>query len=313
MVTLFTVDRGFGKLYDKQSSENMGLELLLAIKETARQIDELDLETKLGGTDPFQAIIGAKWSIFLLVVASIIASLVIGNMLTPTYQASVTIILSKSAQNAFAQPAAINQIADGDQFLADVVSAIRSNYTQDELRDQISAVLVPGEPNSIAIQATDSSGKRAQILANASAEVFLARTKPFELAQVREEQMKLMVEAKKAGSANSLVSLADVDEELEGLKRDLPTIEQSALSESELATYSLALRGRINSLEQRKQSLLSEMLDEGRTLILAPAVRPRTPISPNIPRNVIFSAVAALIVGVTLAIAFRPSRFAKSS
>lgn len=258
-----------------------------------------------------QAIFGAKWSILAFVFASIIASLVFSNMLTPTYQASTTILLSTSAQTALVQPGAINQILDGDQFLADVDAQVKPNYTQVELQDQISSVLVHGT-NTLALQATDSSSRRAKILADASAKVFLLDIERLELSQIKERQLELLQVANKA-DGGGIANFNDIVEELEQLKRELPTIKQSELSESELAAYSLGLRSRINTLEQKKQSLLSEALTEGQTLILAPAVRPRTPISPNLPRNVIFSAISALIVGVTLALALRPSRFVKSS
>ena len=284
---------------------------MLVIKETAQQIDELNIEAELGGVKPMQAIFGAKWSILAFVFASIIASLVFSNMLTPTYQASTTILLSTSAQTALVQPGAINQILDGDQFLADVDAQVKPNYTQVELQDQISSVLVHGT-NTLALQATDSSSRRAKILADASAKVFLLDIERLELSQIKERQLELLQVANKA-DGGGIANFNDIVEELEQLKRELPTIKQSELSESELAAYSLGLRSRINTLEQKKQSLLSEALTEGQTLILAPAVRPRTPISPNLPRNVIFSAISALIVGVTLALALRPSRFVKSS
>lgn len=255
-----------------------------------------------------------------------------------TYEASSTVMLSPVALGVFNTPTALNEVIVSDTLLTEVINKGKFKYSVLELKKMVHAENATGS-NIIAITVSAPDKTSVHKIANLAAQRFIAYAKTVDpeaektAAQLRITRATLkwldeILYKQNSGKSKIKQPLLDtthIDGEIRAAKKELAQAENKDIPASEKAIIVFALNQRLAALEEqrprlidqklllvdREQSLLAQEqtlmnnLEEGpRTKILTAAVRPTTPASPNITANLIFAALAALIAGCGLAIAY---------
>jgi capsular polysaccharide biosynthesis protein len=130
------------------------------------------------------AIIAKRWwlILFLLVLAVTTSGIVSFFVLTPTYEASTTLLVGKRTEGAqyFLQDHQLNsqlaktyrEIAKSSSVANDIIEELNLRLTTDQLREKIDVRQV-GDTEIISISVRDESPEQAAFLANGVARVFM--------------------------------------------------------------------------------------------------------------------------------------------
>lgn len=290
--------------------------------------------------DYWRPINQSKSLILLLMVVAAATSFFIGKD-RAVFQATATITLDPAATTVLSDPTAINQVIGGDDFLRRVIAETKVSDSIPALRKKLHAEN-PTSTSLITIGAADQSAPRAAMIANAAGKEFAAEARKLSAGpQNLQDQLELVnaqigiIDAllkqrtsgteKAAGMPNQL---REIDDEIASARQALSNLSRADMSESNKAVFALATNQRLSSLETRRESLVQEELDllshkqsllaarqtlaadldkTKLTKLFMRATVPSVPVSPDMNRNVILSALAALIAGIGLAIARKPT------
>lgn len=287
----------------------------------------------------FVSIARSKWLIALLMAVAMITTGLI-SLRQITYEASSTIILSPVALGIFSTPTAISEVVDGDTLLEEVKKTGGLRQSVSQLKKMIGAenatgsnivtITVSGPDKTMVFRAANLVAERFVVYAKA-VDPEAARTAA-QLRMTREtikwlDKILYKEDVAKPNGSNPLLDTSHVDNEIKRAKEELSRVENEDLQTSEKAILLFALNQRLSALEEERpqlvthtlsllaqkqslwsqeQDLMAELEKSDSTKILSRAVKPTAPAAPNIVGNLVFAALAALIAGCGLAIAFKP-------
>jgi len=248
-----------------------------------------------------------KW-VWLVVLLSALAagsSYFYSLRIRPIYRADTTVLVGQTAaqnQNPYIDPvqsasnfaSAYALLATQPTVLQATAEAIQWQQPWQNLYFKVTAKASGGQ--LIQISVTDPDPVQAQTIANEIARQLIAKG-PISAQQKQTEDQREFVSAQ----------LTQIKQQIEISQKSLTGLTSQAALENDPLKLN-ELNGRIAVLQakitdaQRNYASLSQILLTGSNLfvtVLAPAQEPRTPISPNIPQNVLFAAIAgAVLAGV---------------
>lgn len=290
-------------------------------------------------TEYLASIIHRKWLIALLIAVAMITT-GLASLRQITYEASSTVTLSPVALSIFITPTALNEVIDGDTLLTEVIKAGGLKQSVSELKKMVSADNASGS-NIVTITVSGPDKAMVSTVANLAAARFVVYAKAIDpgakkiAAQLRMTREtikwldKILYEQNtaKPKSGEPLLDTSHIDNEIKKAKETLSQVNNEDLPASDKAIQIFALNQRLAALEEerpqviinalsllgQKQSLLTqeealvaELEKSASTQVLTRAVKPAAPATPNIAGNLVFAAIAALIAGGGLAMAFPP-------
>lgn len=252
-----------------------------------------------------------KWWIVGTVVLLVGLSLLRDSLTTPTYEASVQLLLRAKESESIFQPGAVQ--GDPDRLVENELNVIRSRQIREAASDAYGEPLsisasAGGEGDVIVIMARDSDPVEAARKANVYTEAYQRERLDAVLDSLVEARrvVQQQLDDYQAQIDEISAPLADLDAQIEdapfGPERDRLQEERDALAES--------LQGEIDSatsqLNQYREELqvlqLSERLTTtGGVQILDPASVPDTPVTPRTLRNAALAGLLGLALGIGLA------------
>lgn len=266
-------------------------------------------EPELDADDPgayLQAIISRKGLIAALMLAAIIAALILTQVQPPIYETSTTLLLGRAAPDGIRTLNALNQLVGNDKDLGQIIKEAKLNDSIAGLRRRVRAEIVPGT-TLVQITATYGQPLKAKKIADAAAERLVRNIKRFDAADAILKYEKNRLKRIRA-LQSSLVK------ELGPAKKEVARLERLG-SSNDNAMLLLRLTQRVSSLEDERLGLMEQEADSltkmnttAPTKIIARAIRPSSPISPNLKKNVAVAVGAALLTGCGLAIVAAPMR-----
>jgi non-specific protein-tyrosine kinase len=235
------------------------------------------------------------------------SSYVYSLQIRPVYRADTTILVGQTTaqnQNPFIDPVqsatnfanAYSLLATQPAVLQATAEAIQWQQPWQNLYFKVTVKASGGQ--LIQISVTDLDPQQAALIANAIAQQLILKG-PISAQQKQTEDQREFVTAQ----------LAQIKQQVEISQKSLTNLtNQAALENDPIKLNDLNARVAILQAKiadaQRNYASLSQILLTGSNLfvtILAPAQEPRVPISPNIPQNVLFAAIAGAVLAAGVA------------
>jgi non-specific protein-tyrosine kinase len=244
-----------------------------------------------------------KWA-WLLILATVLAtaaSYYYSRTLAPSYRAETLLLVGQLQQNA---DPAVSQL----QTSSNLAAAYSLLVTQPPiLQATADAVHFPGGWQALYFQvsATASGGQLIRIAATDS-DPHQSKVIADELARQLILQSPISSQQKQAEQQSAFVTSQQeiLRTQIEAAQKTLSDLNNQAAIEND--TQKLQdLNARISALQtkvdnwQKNYASLSALLNSGSNnflTILSPAQEPTSPVSPNVPRNILFGAVAGLVL-----------------
>jgi len=250
-----------------------------------------------------------KWAWLVILLGALAAgsSYVYSLQIRPVYRADTTILVGQTTaqnQNPFIDPVqsatnfanAYSLLATQPAVLQATAEAIQWQQPWQNLYFKVTVKASGGQ--LIQISVTDLDPQQAALIANAIAQQLILKG-PISAQQKQTEDQREFVTAQ----------LAQIKQQVEISQKSLTNLtNQAALENDPIKLNDLNARVAILQAKiadaQRNYASLSQILLTGSNLfvtILAPAQEPRVPISPNIPQNVLFAAIAGAVLAAGVA------------
>ncbi|MBI5033878.1 MAG: polysaccharide biosynthesis tyrosine autokinase [Chloroflexi bacterium] len=244
-----------------------------------------------------------KWAWLIILLCAIAAgsSYFYSRQIRPIYRADTTVLVGQNAQNQ-------NPYVDPAQTATNFASAYALLATQPTVLQATAEAIQWSEPwqnlyfkvtakaggsQLIQISVTDFDPPQAATIANEVANQLILRG-PISAQQKQSEDQRQFVSAQlqelKAQIETSQKSLTNLTNQA--------ALENDPIKLNDLNARSAALQAKIAD-GQKTYASLSQLLAIGSNLfvtVLAPAQEPKSPISPNIPQNVLFAAIAGAVL-----------------
>ncbi len=241
------------------------------------------------------------WLVFLTTVIAAGSSYVFSSTITPTYQAETTVLVGRVVDNP-------NPVTNEVQSTANLVQAYVLVATQPAvLQATAEATHFPGSWQALffKIKVTTVGGQLLKISV-LDADPQAARALADEVARQLILKGPVSAQQKQAEEQASFVGsqLTQLKQQIETAQSTLMTLSNQVALENDPANLS-DLNVRISALQtkiaewQKNYASLSALLSSGSSpfvTVLAPAQLPVTPVSPNIPQNVLFAGLAGLVL-----------------
>ncbi|MBI5648855.1 MAG: polysaccharide biosynthesis tyrosine autokinase [Chloroflexi bacterium] len=242
------------------------------------------------------------WLVILLGALSAGSSYLYSLQIRPIYRADTTVLVGQTTaqnQNPYIDPVqsatnfanAYSLLATQPAVLQATAEAIQWQQPWQNLYFKVTAKASGGQ--LIQISVTDLDPQQAQTIANEIARQLILKG-PISAQQKQTEDQREFVTAQ----------LTQIKSQVETAQKSLTNLtNQAALENDPLKLNDLNARIAILQSKiadaQRNYASLSQILLTGSNLfvtVLAPAQEPRTPISPNIPQNVLFALIAGAVL-----------------
>ncbi len=243
------------------------------------------------------------WLILLATAVGAILGYYHSRTIPPTYRSSTTLLVGRvldnpnpsanQVQTASNVAEAYAQLATQPPILQATADAIHWPESWQTLFFRVSATTAGSQ--LLRIDVTDSSPERAKTIADALAQQLITQG-PISAQQKQAE----------AQSAFLTTQLAQLTQQIDTNQKTLnnlthqAALENDPLKLADLNTRITALQTKVDTWQQNYANL-STLLENASSLfltILVPAQVPTTPISPNIPQNIVFGAIAGLVLAV---------------
>lgn len=239
-------------------------------------------------------------------LAAVIAALILTQVQAPVYETSITLLMGRAATEAIKTPNALNQIVANDMVLKQIIADEGLDDSIAGLRPRIRAENIPGTA-LVQINVTDARPLTAKKIADATAARFVQNIKRFDSADKILKYQRQRLKRVRVLQERTSKELRLAKEEIERLESS-GSSESNAILMLSLTQRTSSLDGTFINLMQQEAGLLTEIRQTNPTKLIAPAVRPAAPISPDLKKNLTVAAVAALLAGCALAVAAGPAR-----
>lgn len=227
---------------------------------------------------------------------------------TPTYQSETTLLVGQqqdqqSNTNEIPVPGdlayAYAQLVTQPPILQATAQAIKWPETWQSLYFHVSSI--PSGSQLITIRVTDSNPARAKLITDELARQLILQS-PVSAQQLQAEKQRNFITER----------LGQIEARVDRAQKALDTLSNQAALETDpekiagLDTRISALQETIDKSEQTYAALSAQLNNNPTNYLttLAPAQEPLTPISPNIPRNILLGALAGLVVAGGLVFLF---------
>lgn len=244
------------------------------------------------------------WLILLLTVLAGAGSYLYSQNIPPTYRTETVLLVGQEQQsinptfndvyvnNNLAQ--AYSLLASQPSVLQKAAEAINWEGTWQSLYFSVSAT-APQGGQTIRIAATAGTPERAQAIANEVARQVILQSPVSQQQQAADSQRAFITEQQTL-----------LQTQIVNTQRQLTRLSQEAALETEQSKLD-DLNERIAGLQTKVDNWQRTYLSMGTLLnqaagkyvtVIAPAALPGSPISPNIPQNVLFAAIAGLVLSL---------------
>lgn len=241
------------------------------------------------------------WLILLIPLIAALSSYYFSLTLPPTYQATTTLVVGQALQNPNPSGGELqiaSQLAQAyallvkqQPILQATAEAVNWPGTWQTLGTRVSATVIGGQ--LIQITVNDAVPERARLIADEIGRQLIQQS-PTATQQRQAEDQRAFVTAQ----------LRELKTQIETAQTSLSELAARSALESDAATLQ-DLNARIAALQtkidtwQKTYASLSALLNTVSSnflAVLAPAQEPEAPISPNLLQNVLFAAIAGLIL-----------------
>lgn len=244
-----------------------------------------------------------KWA-WLLILTTVIAagsSYFYSRNISPTYVSSTTILVGQVFNNPTPNSAGSSDYQTGSFADAYALLAVQPPILQATAQ----AINWPGPWQSLYFMVSANSvGSQLLRISVTDGDPHEAKTIADEIAHQLILQGPISAQQKQAEDQRTFVTaqLAQVKLQIESNQKTLTNLSNQAALETDPKKLT-DLNDRISALQEKinnwqtNYANLSAILSSGSNLflsVLAPAQEPTTPVSPNVPQNVLFAAVAGL-------------------
>ena len=244
-----------------------------------------------------------KWAWLVILLGAIAAgsSYFYSRQIRPIYRADTTVLVGQTLQNQ-------NPYVDPAQTATNFASAYALLATQPGVLQATAEAIQWAEPwqnlyfkvtakaggsQLVQISATDFDPHQAKLIADEVAHQLILQG-PIGAQQRRSEEQSAFVTAQ----------LAQIKQQVENAQKTLDTltsqvaIENDPVKLNDLNARSSALQTKIADWQKNYASLSQLLLTTSNLFVtvLAPALEPTSPVSPNIPQNVLFAAIAGMVL-----------------
>ncbi|CAG0948324.1 partial tyrosine-protein kinase Etk/Wzc, partial [Anaerolineae bacterium] len=241
------------------------------------------------------------WLVILLSALAAGSSYFYSLQIRPIYRAETTVLVGQSVQNQnpyvdavqvatnFAGAYAL--LATQPTVLQATAEAIQWQQPWQNLYFKVAAKA--GGSQLIQISVTDTDPAQAKLIADEVAHQLILKG-PIGAQQQQSEEQRAFVNAQ----------LGQIKAQVETAQKSLTNLTSQAAIENdpiklnELNARSSALQSKIADWQKNYASLSQLLLTNSNLFVtvLAPAQEPKTPVSPNIPQNVLFAAIAGAVL-----------------
>lgn len=258
-----------------------------------RMEDEIDLRRYL------EVVWRRRNVIISVILASILAALLINELLPRQYQSQAVILLSEHSAPIYSTPSSAAQVVVTTSFLEGISKALRLPENANELRKVVKVEPVR-DTRMMRLKVRYRDAKGAQMLASAFSNTFISR------ASERVEQ-KRAITVRRLESVNA--QLGEIERILALSRNTLSRIQQTGTLTNEergfVRSFTLNAMGLSQSLYSELRAaqtdLTSELLGlESPRLIDNPSIS-GTPVAPRKLVNTLLSGILGLMTGTTLA------------
>lgn len=247
-----------------------------------------------------------KWY-WLVIVCTLLggtAGFLYSRTVTPTFQSETTLLVgqqqdNQSSSNQIPVPgnlaSAYAQLVTQPPILQAAAKETLWPETWQSLYFRVSSV--PAGSQLITIRVTDSDPARAQRITDELARQLILQS-PVSAQQLQAEKQRNFI-TERLGQIEGRIDRAQ--KALDSLVNDA-ALETDPEKVTALDVRTAALQETIDKAEQTYAALSAQLNNNSTNYltILAPAQEPLTPISPNIPRNILLGALAGLILSAAL-------------
>jgi len=244
-----------------------------------------------------------KWLVIVPTVVAVVVALVLSLMATPIYRASVQVLVQSSDQTSSAGAGANNKdlgtlstdktIVTSDEVVSNAIASLSeapvNNAGQPMTAQQLAKdilVTVPSDTNVLTISYSSTDPVEAATIANALAAAY----EQFKQTQAEDTVTKLTEELQ-TQSDNIQRQIDDVTAALQRA--------HSEGTRTSITNNLIDLTSQQASLQAQKSQIEADNVISVTTI--DPATAPHTPVSPNIPLNLLASLALGLTLGVGLA------------
>ncbi len=240
------------------------------------------------------------WLMALSVIIAATSSFLVSRQATPIYETKTTIMVGRVTENpdpsstdlytGQALAFTYTQLATREPVLSGVVKKLGLNMSWRELQAQVTTNII-SQSNLIEILVKDSDPERARLLADTIAQELINQG-PAASNASEQQFIASQIEDLK-------VKIRDAQDEVKRLNQELDAA-NSAQQINSLHSQLDVLDGKISDWQKNYTSLVATLRGgpANSLTVLEPAYLPYSPISPNIPVNVVLSAAAGLLLAV---------------
>lgn len=267
---------------------------------------------RIGGNLELRRYLGLlkKWGWLILLITGLAAagSYFYSRTLAPTYRTDTVLLVGQEQQNSnptFNDIYVSNNLAQAYALLVSQPSVLQAAANEikwdgpwQSLYFAVSAT-APANGQTIRISGTASTPERAQLIANEIARQLILQS-PISQQQKASDTQRNFITDQQALLQSQIISsqrlLANLNQQA--------ALESDAVKLDDLNTRITALQTKIDNWQKTYLSMGTLLnSSSGRYVtVIAPAPLPSSPVSPNIPQNVLFAAAAGLVLafGVVL-------------